>query len=169
MKTAVAESNFTGLKKRKLSGEFYEFFQDHFPAVLLWTAASKYVSICVCTFLIFRTHHTEELFNIWVCRSLVKEKYISEENIEFGLRIWITLQFTTDWRSFGQRFIISIFRYFTGVGFENTLTTNLDYFYYILQELDFKILRLRIWILIVIYLTGFGLENTSTSNLGYEY
>ena len=45
-----------------------------------------------------------------------------------------------------------------GVGFENTWTTNLDYNYYILRHLVFKILRLRIWISIVIYLTGLDLK-----------
>ena len=34
-------------------------------------------------------------------------------------------------------------RYFTGVGFENTWTTNLDYNYYTLRDLDFKELELR--------------------------
>ena len=46
---------------------------------------------------------------------------------------------------------------------------NLDYNYYILWDLDFKILRLCIWILIVIYLTGFGLESTWTKTLDYDY
>ena len=39
---------------------------------------------------------------------------------------------------FGQQFIIRLIRYFTGVGLENTWTTNLDYKYYILRDLDLK-------------------------------
>ena len=74
-----------------------------------------------------------------------------------------------DWKSFGQRSIITHIRYFTGVGYENTSTMILDYNYYILQDLHFKILGLQIWISIVIYLTGFGLENTRTTNLDYNY
>ena len=81
---------------------------------------------------------------------------------EFGL-CYILLDL--EWKSFGQRFVITLIRYFTGVVFENTWTTNLDYNYYILRDLDFKILRLQIWILVIIYLTGFGLESTWTTNL----
>ena len=71
-----------------------------------------------------------------------------------------------DWKSFGERFIFTLITYFTGIGFENTWTTNLDYN---LRDLDFKILRLQIWISIVIYFTGFGLESTWTTNLDYDY
>ena len=46
---------------------------------------------------------------------------------------------------------------------------NLDYNYYILQDLDLKVFDLWYWILIVIYLTKFGLENTWTTNLNYFY
>ena len=57
----------------------------------------------------------------------------------FGLRIWIMLHFTGfGLKIFGQRFIITLIRYFTGVGLENTWTTNLDYKYYILRDLDLK-------------------------------
>ena len=70
--------------------------------------------------------------------------------------------------SFGQRFIITLIRYFTGLGLENTWTMNLDY-NYILQDLDLKIFRLQILSLIVIYLTRFGLEKTCATNLDYYY
>ena len=60
-------------------------------------------------------------------------------------------------------------RYFTDLGLENTRTTNLDYNYYILRDLDLKIFGLRILILIVIYLTGFGLGNNCTMNLDYYH
>ena len=46
-----------------------------------------------------------------------------------------------------QRFIITLIRYFNGVGLTiwmKYLDCNMDYNYYILQDLDFKILRLRI-------------------------
>ena len=46
---------------------------------------------------------------------------------------------------------------------------NLDYSYYILWDLDLKILRLQIWILIVIYLIGSEPENTWTINLDFNY
>ena len=82
----------------------------------------------------------------------------------FGLR-YILLDF--NWKSFGQRFIITLIRYFTGVRPEKTWTTNLDCNYYILRDLDLKLLGLRIWILIVIY--GSRLENTWTKNLDYDY
>ena len=59
---------------------------------------------------------------------------------QFGLH-YILLDF--DWKSFGQRFIITLIRYLT--------------------ELDLKILGLRIWI------TGFGLENTWITNLDFDY
>ena len=65
--------------------------------------------------------------------------------------------------------MITLIRYFTSFGLENTWTTNLDYNYYILWDSDLKTLGLRIWISIVIYLTGFGLENTWTRNLDYHY
>ena len=45
-----------------------------------------------------------------------------------------------DRKSYGQRFITSLIRYFPGVGFENNWTTNLDYNYLILRDLDFKYL-----------------------------
>ena len=72
------------------------------------------------------------------------------------------------WKSFGQRFIIVI-RYFTGAGLGNTWTTNLDYNYYILQNLEFKVPGLQVWISIVIYLTGLGLKKTWSMNLDYDY
>ena len=56
---------------------------------------------------------------------------------------------------------MTLIRYFTGVGLENTWTTNYCN-YYTLRGLDIKVLGLRIWISIVIYLTGFGLGNTCT-------
>ena len=94
-----------------------------------------------------------------------------KENFGFGLQefglCYILLDL--DGKSFGQQFIIAIITYFTGIGFENTWTTNLDYNYYSLQDLDFKILTLQIWLLIVIYLTGFGLESTWTMNLDYNF
>ena len=131
----------------------------------------KYVNIGDRTLLILRKHHTEELFNhIWACRWVSKEKHISEENIGFGLWIWIKLYFT----GFGLEILctavynITLITYFTGFRFENTLTSNLDYNYYILRNLDFKIFRLWIWISIVVYLTGLGLENTWTTNLDYD-
>ena len=65
---------------------------------------------------------------------------------------------------------MTLVRYFTFVGLENTCTRNLNYNYYILQDLDCKVYT---WIMdldqIVIYLTGFGLENTWTMNLGKYY
>ena len=46
-----------------------------------------------------------------------------------------------DWKSYGQRFITTLIRYFpASVGFKNNWTTNLDYNYFILQDLDFKYL-----------------------------
>ena len=66
----------------------------------------------------------------------------------------------------GQRFIITLIAYFTGVRFQNIWPTNLDYNYYILRDLDFKIIRSQIWISIVIYLAGFELERTY---LDYEF
>ena len=47
-----------------------------------------------------------------------------------------------DWKSYGQRLIATLIRYFPAgvVGFENNWTTNLDYNYFILQDLDFKYL-----------------------------
>ena len=60
----------------------------------------------------------------------------------------------------------------TGDGLNNiiyTWTRNLDYNYYILLDLDLKILGLQIWISVVIYFTGFELENTWTANLDYNY
>ena len=66
----------------------------------------------------------------------------------FGLRIWICyILLDFDWKSFGERFIITPIRYFTGVRLETTWTTNLDYNYYILdleiwtRDLDLKLLR----------------------------
>ena len=63
---------------------------------------------------------------------------------------------------------MTLIRYFTGVGLENTWTTNY-YNNYTLRGLDIKVLGLRIWISIIIYLTGLGLENTCTTNLDYDY
>ena len=77
----------------------------------------------------------------------------------FGLRIWITLHLLDlYWKSFGQRFIIILIRYFVDAGLGNTWATNLDYNYYILRDLDFKVPGLRFCFSIVIYLTGLGLE-----------
>ena len=45
---------------------------------------------------------------------------------------------------------------------------NLDYSYYILWDLDLKILGLQIWILII-YLIGSEPENTWTMNLDFNY
>ena len=59
----------------------------------------------------------------------------------------------------------TLIRYFTGVGFENTWTTNMDYDY-IIRNLDLKILGFRIWISMVIY--GSGPENTWISNLDFD-
>ena len=75
------------------------------------------------------------------------------------------------WKSCGQRFIITLIIYFTGVGFENTGTTDLEYNYltgfnriwtlkylddglgfrllFTLLDLNLKILGLRIWIKII--------------------
>ena len=48
----------------------------------------------------------------------------------FRLGIWIhDILLDFDWKSFGQPFIITLFRYFTGARLENTWTTNLDYNY----------------------------------------
>ena len=51
-----------------------------------------------------------------------------------------------------------LIRYFIGAGLGNTWAANLDYNYYILRDLDFKVRGLRIWISIVIYLTRLELE-----------
>ena len=72
-----------------------------------------------------------------------------------------------DWKSFAQRFIIILIRYILywhWTWTANTWTANLDYNYYILWDMDFKALGLRIWILIVIFLTRLGLENSWTTN-----
>ena len=62
----------------------------------------------------------------------------------FGLRIWITLCFTGfGLEIFGQRFIIILIRYFTSAGLGHTWTTNLNYSYYILRHLDFKVPELH--------------------------
>ena len=80
-----------------------------------------------------------------------------------------------DRESFGQRFIITVIRYSTGVGLENTWTTNLDYNFYILRGLYLKRFVFRLlFILLDLDLknldyefglrlldsTGFGLGNT---------
>ena len=84
----------------------------------------------------------------------------------FGLQINIMLHFTRfGLKSFGQQVIITVIRYFTGVRLENIWTTNLDYNFYILQDLNLKMFGLWICISIVIYRTGFGLKNTWTANL----
>ena len=54
----------------------------------------------------------------------------------FGLQ-YILLDL--DWKYFGKPFIITLIRYFIGVGLENTWTMNLDYNYYILLDLDYGI------------------------------
>ena len=46
---------------------------------------------------------------------------------KFGLLHYILLDL--DRKSFGQQIIIILIRYFTGTGFGNTSTTNLDYNY----------------------------------------
>ena len=56
---------------------------------------------------------------------------------EFRLR-YILLDL--DWKTYGQRFITILVRYFSGVGFDNNWTTNLDYNYFILRDLDNKYL-----------------------------
>ena len=63
-----------------------------------------------------------------------------------------------DWKSFAQQFIIILIRYI--LYWHWTWTAN----YYILWDMDFKALGLRIWISIVNFLTGLGLENTWTIN-----
>ena len=68
-----------------------------------------------------------------------------------------------DWKSFAQQFIIILIRYILywhWTWTANTWTAN----YYILWDMDFKALGLRIWISIVNFLTGLGLENTWTIN-----
>ena len=45
-----------------------------------------------------------------------------------------------DWKSYGQRFITTLIRYFPGIGFENNCTMNLDYNCFILRDLDIKYL-----------------------------
>ena len=75
---------------------------------------------------------------------------------EFGLR-YILLDL--DWKSFGQRFITILIRYFAGVGLKNTWTANLEtiiifYGIWTLKYLDCDFgLRL-------LYFTGFGVGNT---------
>ena len=49
----------------------------------------------------------------------------------FGLQIRIKchILLDLDWKPFGQWFMIILIIYFTGVGLENTWTTNLDVFF----------------------------------------
>ena len=65
---------------------------------------------------------------------------------KFGLR---DILLDLEWKSYGQRFIITLIAYFTSVGFENTSATNLVYNYYILWNLDFKLLGLQISVTII--------------------
>ena len=62
---------------------------------------------------------------------------IFDLDYEFRLR-YILLDL--DWKTYGQRFITTLVRYFSGVGFDNNWTTNLDYNYFILRDLDNKYL-----------------------------
>ena len=118
----------------------------------------KYVNIGVYTFFHLTKHYTEELFNhIWACRYLRK---ILDLDYEFRLR-YILLDL--DWKSYGQRFIITLIRYFPGFGFGNNWTTNLDYNYFIFTgfglqilrllfislDLELKVLGLRFWIVAI--------------------
>ena len=64
-------------------------------------------------------------------------KKILDLDYKCGLR-YILLDL--NWISYGQRIIIKLITYFTGVGFENTWITNFHYNDYILQDLGFKIL-----------------------------
>ena len=59
---------------------------------------------------------------------------------EFGLRYILPYLY---WKSFGQRFIVILIRYFTAAGLGNTWTTSLNYNYYILRDLEFKVPGLR--------------------------
>ena len=66
-----------------------------------------------------------------------KNIYISEENIGFEFKvIWTRnldyVKFYWIWKSLGQQFMITLIRYFTCVGLENTCTRNLNYNYYVL-------------------------------------
>ena len=131
--------------ERKLSCEFYEFFQNLFSAELLWMAASK--SLWNTWTLVLALFFLQE--NITLKNYLIIFKHVdksSRKNIYlrkildldlkvFGQRIWITLNFTGfGWKYFEQRFTITI------------LDT--------LLAIDLKILELRIWITIIIF-TGF--------------
>ena len=109
----------------------------------------KYVNIGACTFLLLRKHYTEGFFtHIWAI-SCQRKIYIWGKywawtwrylDYKFGL-CYILLDL--DWESYGQGFIIALFRYFTDVGLGNTWTTYQSE----LRLLDF---------------TGFGLGNTWT-------
>ena len=64
---------------------------------------------------------------------VVKEKYISEKNTVFWTRRYLDYEFglyyillDLNWKSFGQQFIITLSRNFTGVGL--VWNRNLDYF-----------------------------------------
>ena len=102
----------------------------------------KYVNIGVPTFL-FLENITQKNYSIIfervdkLSRKDIYLRKILDLDYEFRLR-YILLDL--DWKSYGQRFIITLIRYFPGFGFENNWTTNLDYNYFILRDLDFKYL-----------------------------
>ena len=84
----------------------------------------------------------------WIsCQGKIYLRKILHLDYELRLR-YILLDF--DWKSYGQQFITTFVRYFpAGIGFENDWTKNLDYNYFILQDLDFKYLDygVGIWFL----------------------
>ena len=85
---------------------------------------------------------------IWVKYWIWSWRYL---DYEFGFH-YILLEL--DLKSFGQQFVITlitVFRYFTGVRLENTWTTNLDYNYHILWDLDLKLMNYKFgfWLLCI--------------------
>ena len=89
----------------------------------------KYVNIGVPTFL-FLENITQKNYSIIfervdkLSRKDIYLRKILDLDYEFRLR-YILLDL--DWKSYGQRFITTLIRYFpAGVGFENNWTTNLD-------------------------------------------
>ena len=166
--------------ERKLSCEFYEFFQDLFSAELLWTAASKSLwNTWTLVLALFFLQESITLKNYLIIfkhvdkssrKNIYLRKILDLDLKVFGQRIWITLNFTGFELEILWTAIYNYnFRYFTCDWLENTWATNLDYNYYIYRTLVLKILALLILILIVIYLTRFELENTWTTNLDYNY
>ena len=102
-------------------------------------------------------------------KSIYMRKILDLDLKEFGLQIWIMLHFTRfGLEIFRAAFIIILIRCFTGVGLENVWTTKVDYNNYILKDLEFKILGLRIGISNIIYLTGLRFESSGTTNLNYD-